>query len=101
MLSQSPRELFEPTPTSPVLKPFATPLTNRGASCCESTVVPLIETETVSPLTITPIWYQVLLAIPPCTEPCASYTQPLAVRCPSTALFVAASMPANLKSVGE
>src|SRR6266849_4630599 len=50
-LSKTPCELFEPKPTSPMLKPLATPLIQRIGICCEITCAPLISTLTVSPLT--------------------------------------------------
>src|SRR5436190_17619797 len=101
MLSQSPRELFEPTPTRPRLKPFAMPPTNRGWRVCVNSSPPSTYTETVRPATTTFRLYQVFEVTPLWTEPCPSYTHPLAVLWPRTTLFDAASRPANLKSVGE
>ena len=58
-------------------------------------------TVTVVPLTATSSWYTLSAFTPPGTAPWTSTTQACGVRCPITNLFVATSIPANLKSLGE
>src|SRR5690348_13253155 len=103
MLSRVPTDWFEPNPMKPLFRPLFSPSITRGPYRYEKDVVPepLPGAFTITFVPFT--WMSRLYVVPALAwyGVNASWIQPLALRWPTTSLFVEMSMPANLKSVGD